>query len=133
MIHFQGHDDTHQFLVGVLNDYVDKAESDLRRCVSDWSVKEATDWLEKVQTARDRLERCVLVDRAHVRAQSQFDISKNSLLVRAAIMAQSAGGISAETAENPLAVSMNEMLVTENLLRYLFDPPTPAETSPVQP
>lgn len=132
MIHFQGHDDVHEFIQKMMLRYEDEAQSDLCRCRSDWSINEAKNWLEKVQTARDHLKRCVLVDKNHVRVSWMPDMATMSTLVQASILIGMKAGLS--DGLRPEAFYRAVTDVEAQIREYLFEPPKPEEqTPPVQP
>lgn len=132
MIHFEGHDDVHEFLIRMMDRYENEAQADLVRSRYDFQIDQAQIWLEKVQTARDHLKRCMLVDKDHVRVSWRPDDATRSTLIQASMYvganAMMYEGIRPEVFHR--AVSD----VERNLKDYLFEPPQPKEqTPPTQP
>ena len=132
MNHFRDHDDVHEFIQKMMSRYEDEAQSDLVRCRSDWSIEEAKNWLERVQTARDHLKRCMLVDKNHVRVSWMPDPSTMSTLVQASVHIGTKAALS--DGLRPEAFYRAVTDVESSIREYLFEPPKPAEqTPPVQP
>lgn len=130
MIHFQGHDDVHGFLIRMMDRYENEAQADLVRCWSDWSIEEAKNWLERVQMARDHLRRCMLVDKNHVRVSRIPGPSTMSTVVKAQILIGTKAGLS--DGLRPEAFYRAVTDVETSIREYLFDPPKVEQTPPAQ-
>jgi hypothetical protein len=130
MIHFQGHDDVHEFLLGLIRRVEDEAHSDLVRCRSEWSIEEAKNWLEKVQTVRQHVADSMLVNRNHVRVSRIPGPSTMSTVVKAQILIGTKAGLS--DGLRPEAFYRAVTDVETSIRRYLFDPPKAEQTPPAQ-
>lgn len=128
MIHFQGHDDVHGFLLRLVQRAEDEAQSDLSRCRSDWSIEEAKNWLEKVQTAKGHLTRCMMVDREHIRVSWMQNLGQASTLVKASVHISTKAGFSDGLRPEAFYRAVSE--VETSVKEYLFEPPQVEEQTP---